>query len=85
MIMPPNPFDDSFRDMKNAIIGKIIAGPPKPIPLCISFSGRNPSLFSPSVLILDAISAPYNNSNPIAIPVITNDAFNAMLFFEIKY
>jgi hypothetical protein len=83
MIMPPKPFDDSFKDMKNAIIGKIIAGPPKPMPLCISLSGRNPSFFSPSAPIVDATSAPYNTSNPIAIPVIIKDAFSAMLIFEI--
>ena len=28
MIIPPKPFDDSFKDMKNAIIGKIIADLP---------------------------------------------------------
>ena len=39
----PNPLDDSLIDMKNAIIGKINAGPPNPMPLCMSFNGKNPS------------------------------------------
>ena len=43
IIIQPNPFDLSFNEMKNAIIGKINAGPPNPIPLCISSNGKNPS------------------------------------------
>ena len=58
MINPPNPLDFSLIAMKNAIIGKIIAGPPSPIPLCMSSNGKNPSLFPPSPPILAATSAP---------------------------
>ena len=72
--------------MKNAIIGKIIAGPPSPIPLCISFSGRNPSFFtpiSPSIFMLDTTSTPYNTNNKIDIPTNTIAAFSAILEFTI--
>lgn len=41
-IIIPRPFDGSFNEMKNAMIGKINDGAPKPIPLCMSSKGRNP-------------------------------------------
>ena len=46
IIIIPNPLDGCFNEMKNAIIGKISAGPPNPIPRCMSFNGKNPSLAS---------------------------------------
>ena len=81
IIYPPNPFDFSLSEMKNAIIGKIIAGPPSPIPLCISSNGKNPSWSG--LPIETATSAPYNANNKIDIPANAIAAFSAILEFTI--
>ena len=81
MIKPPSGFDFSLRAMKNAIIGKIIAGPPSPIPRCMSSRGKNPSLSG--LPIETATSAPYSTNNTIDIPASIIAAFSAILGFTI--